>query len=59
MALVLGCSACSRPAPRFSLENARVHVQMLAGTIGSRPIGSPENLRARQLPEIGNGAIKP
>ena len=48
MALVLGCSACSRPAPRFSLENARVHVQMLAGTIGSRPIGSPENLRARQ-----------
>lgn len=46
--LLIYCTACSRPAPRFSLENARVHVQMLAGTIGSRPIGSPENLRARQ-----------
>ena len=48
IALLLGGTACSRPAPRFSLENARVHVQMLAGTIGSRPIGTPENLRARQ-----------
>ena len=47
VALVL-VSACSRPAPRFSLENARAHVQMLAGTIGSRPIGTPENQRARQ-----------
>jgi len=45
--LVLLC-ACSRQAPRFSLDNARVHVQMLAGTIGSRPIGTPENARARQ-----------
>jgi Peptidase family M28 len=45
---MLGCAACSRSAPRFSLENARVHVQTLAGTIGSRPIGTPENLRARQ-----------
>ena len=41
-------AACSREAPRFSLENARVHVQVLAGTIGSRPIGTPENARARQ-----------
>jgi hypothetical protein len=41
-------AACSREAPRFSLENARAHVQMLAGTIGSRPIGTPENARARQ-----------
>jgi hypothetical protein len=41
-------AACSRPAPIFSLENARAHVQMLAGTIGSRPIGTPENARARQ-----------
>ena len=40
--------ACVRPAPRFSLENARVHVDMLAGTIGSRPVGTPENARARQ-----------
>ncbi len=41
-------AACSREAPRFSLVNARAHVQMLAGTIGSRPIGTPENARARQ-----------
>ena len=41
-------AACSREAPRFSLENSRVHVQMLAGTIGSRPIGTPENAKARQ-----------
>src|SRR6478672_6824433 len=40
--------ACSRSAPRFSLDNARAHVEMLAGTIGSRPIGTPENQRARQ-----------
>ena len=46
--LLLGLGACSRQAPRFSLENARVHVQTLAGTIGSRPIGTPENQRARQ-----------
>lgn len=46
--LLLGLGACSRQAPRFSLENARAHVQMLAGTIGSRPIGTPENQRARQ-----------
>src|SRR5437868_13917240 len=45
--LFLIASACSRQAPRFSLENARAHVQMLAGTIGSRPIGTPENQRAR------------
>lgn len=41
-------SSCSRQAPRFSLENARAHVQVLAGTIGSRPIGTPANARARQ-----------
>jgi len=41
-------SACARPAPRFSVENARAHVEMLAGTIGSRPVGTPENERARQ-----------
>ena len=40
--------ACSRSAPRFSLDNARAHVEMLAGTIGSRPTGTPENARARQ-----------
>lgn len=41
-------AACGRPVPRFSTENARAHVEMLAGTIGSRPIGSAENARARQ-----------
>ena len=48
LALVLASSACAREAPRFSLENARAHAQMLAGTIGSRPIGTPENARARE-----------
>jgi hypothetical protein len=46
--VLISSSACSRPAPRFSLENARAHVQMLAGTIGSRPVGTPENQRARE-----------
>jgi hypothetical protein len=31
----------------FSEPNARAHVAMLAGTIGSRPVGSPENAKAR------------
>ena len=49
LAILLICVAgCGREAPRFSLDNARAHVQMLAGTIGSRPIGTPENVRARQ-----------
>src|SRR5687768_18266176 len=49
LAILLGfAAACTRQAPIFSLENARAHVQMLAGTIGSRPIGTPENQRARQ-----------
>src|SRR5436309_7589447 len=46
--LLLTLGACSRQAPRFSVENARAHVEMLAGTIGSRPVGTPENERARQ-----------
>lgn len=46
--LLLALGACSREPPRFSLENARAHVRMLAETIGSRPIGTPENQRARQ-----------
>src|SRR5262249_10737906 len=44
----MAAAGCSPQAPRFSLDNARAHVQMLAGTIGSRPIGTPENQRARQ-----------
>src|SRR5215471_15155355 len=46
--LLILIAACSRQAPRFSVENARAHLQMLASTIGSRPIGTPENQRARQ-----------
>jgi hypothetical protein len=41
-------AACARPAALFSLDNARAHVEMLAGTIGSRAAGTPENARARQ-----------
>ena len=40
-------AACSRPPGLFSEPNARAHVNMLAGTIGSRPIGTPANLKAR------------
>jgi len=45
---LLTLTACTRQAPIFSLENARAHVQVLAGTIGSRPIGTAANGRARQ-----------
>jgi len=41
-------TGCSRPASLFSVDNARAHVEMLAGTIGSRAAGTPENARARQ-----------
>jgi hypothetical protein len=50
-ALVLLCAAsgaCRRPAGIFSEQNARAHVGMLAGTIGSRPVGSAANARARE-----------
>jgi hypothetical protein len=46
--LLLLCAACARPESRFSLDNARAHVQVLAGTIGSRAAGTPENTRARE-----------
>ncbi len=40
---------CARPSSTgFSTERARTHVQVLAGTIGSRPAGSEANDRARQ-----------
>ncbi len=45
--LVLATAGCSRPPGRFLEPNARAHVSMLAGTIGSRPIGTPANARAR------------
>jgi hypothetical protein len=40
-------AACSRDPVVFSEQNARSHVAMLAGTIGSRPVGSEANARAR------------
>jgi len=43
----ISTAACSRPPGLFSEPNARSHVNMLAGTIGSRPIGTPANLKAR------------
>ena len=46
--MLLLAAGCSRPAARFSLDNARAHVQVLAGAIGSRAAGTPENTRARE-----------
>jgi hypothetical protein len=47
-AAVLLCTACTARPPRFSVENAQAHVQMLAGDIGSRPTGTDANRRARE-----------
>lgn len=49
LALLLAAltAACGRPPGLFSETNARAHVQMLAGTIGSRPAGTEANTRAR------------
>jgi hypothetical protein len=45
--LVATTTGCSRPSGIFSDHNARAHVEMLAGTIGSRPVGTQANGRAR------------
>ena len=45
--LLPALSGCSRSAGLFSEQNARVHVATLAGTIGSRPVGTEANARAR------------
>src|SRR5688572_27168029 len=47
--LLFACLAasCARERPNFSEQNARAHVNMLAGTIGSRPVGTEANRRAR------------
>ncbi len=47
LALLPALTACSRSVGVFSEQNARTHVSMLAGTIGSRPVGSEANARAR------------
>ena len=44
---VSALAACTREPGVFSEQNARSHVSMLAGTIGSRPVGSDANARAR------------
>ncbi len=40
-------TGCTRSAGLFSEQNARVHLATLAGTIGSRPVGTEANARAR------------
>ena len=40
-------AGCSREPEVFSIRNARAHVDMLAGTIGSRPTGTEASARAR------------
>ena len=47
LAAVTALSACSRESILFSETNARAHVEMLASTIGSRPVGTAANARAR------------
>jgi hypothetical protein len=44
---LIPAAGCSRPAGLFSEANTRAHIGMLAGTIGSRPVGTPANARAR------------
>ena len=46
-AILLISTGCGRPSVRFSDVNARAHIEMLAGSIGSRPIGTAANARAR------------
>jgi len=46
-ALLPALASCTRSAGLFSDQNARAHVSMLADTIGSRPVGSEANARAR------------
>jgi hypothetical protein len=45
--VVYASAGCSRAPGLFSEQNARAHIGMLAGTIGSRPIGTPANAKAR------------
>ena len=43
LAVTTGCGGDER----FNVQNARAHVERLAGTIGSRPAGTPANEKAR------------
>jgi hypothetical protein len=40
-------AGCARDTGVFSEPNAHAHISMLAGTIGSRPVGTDANARAR------------
>lgn len=48
LATLATATACSRAPGLFSEQNARAHVGMLAGTVGRRPAGTPNNARARE-----------
>lgn len=45
--LLLFSAACARPPGLFNEQNAHAHLEMLAGTIGSRAVGTAANARAR------------
>ena len=45
--LFLFLAGCTTPPPPFSLADARTHLNVLAGSIGSRPVGSQQNADAR------------
>ncbi len=47
LAASFAAASCSRPAPLFVEQNARAHLNVLAGTIGSRPAGTPAAAQAR------------
>jgi hypothetical protein len=47
LALLCFAAGCSRPEPLFNDQHARAHVNTLADTIGSRPVGTEPNARAR------------
>ena len=48
LAAALSGSGCRSREADFDLSRARGHVDVLAGTIGTRPTGSPANVRARE-----------
>ena len=45
--LFLFLAGCTTPPPSFSLADARTHLDVLAGSIGSRPVSSQQNADAR------------
>lgn len=45
--LLATAASCSRPVPLFVEQNARAHLNVLAGSIGSRPAGTPAAEKAR------------